>query len=172
MQEFSLLCVAPSRGTRILGKSDYGGCKSELADDSSESTGLALHPASHLCRWAINRKWPALGLDSMSPPPALWVELMLSWIGMRGMCLLGSFSWMILNFIPFSSGGLWVEAFCCPPFRIPHFPPSENLEVSVLSSPYSFLSDTHPLLHSDQALLCPHAPGLFHLHTYPQGGFS
>lgn len=36
---------------------------------------------------------------------------MLSWIGMKGMCLLGSFSWIIFNLIPFFFGGMWVGRF-------------------------------------------------------------
>ena len=48
---------------------------------------------------------------SSEPPSYLWIELMLSWIGMRGMCLLGSFSWLIFNLIPFFFGGMWVGRF-------------------------------------------------------------
>lgn len=126
MQGWDLYYVAPGVGARTVGNwlwsVQVGAYKQLFRIDWLPLLILD----SLLCTWYPLRKgttpeWGCIGLCLQSSPLTLEVEFMLSWIGMRKMCLLGSFSWIAL--IIFHSSWVDVVALFYSQFRIHTLPP-------------------------------------------------
>lgn len=163
MQGLGLFCVVPGVGARTMGKwlwsVQVGAYRQLFRVHWLPLLILVLH----LCTWSPHRKGTAPEWGCLqSPPPALEVELMLSWIGMRKMCLFDSFSWIVL--IVFHSSWVDVVALFYPQFRIHILPPIRTLGEKCHLFAFIYWLISSLSIYILGSFLSPH--------TYSQGAIS